>query len=442
MTRRAYLLLIIMTTSYVCLLYSGERLFLWILLMSIAVFAFARLNIWYTLRNMRLRQGVEPKEINSGDIADYVITIVNPRFLPLAHMDIRFDNMDTLLNSGFSFESIQRMSSRSLIPSVMPGKIKTIRRTMHFPYRGQYTPSILSGELYDIFGLFKRSLPSSLFTVNRQAVTILPQPALTTLDPIKDSPSSEGASGEFGERDPYLIADIRQYQLGDSLKQIHWKLTARIGSLQVKEYDVTHSMRLAIFIDLSHHGFSNEPAAMLEDRICQYATAVCREALASHTPFRLVTYGENGRWELTDDESRSLLYFQHFLAGLRFRSPYLFHEIIRMEMLAQSAASHIIVISSNPYPALTRYLSSLSVQSYGVSLLIVPTDGVEDVGRTDDDATQDTAQDTAEHNAGSSAEPHAPNSAEPHAHNSVEPHAHNSVEEEIQNREEADTYAT
>jgi uncharacterized protein (DUF58 family) len=51
-------------------------------------------------------------------------------------------------------------------------------------------------------------------------------------------------------RDPILTAGVRDYSPGDSLKQVHWKTTARRGSVQTKLYEPTTTIDMGIFYDV------------------------------------------------------------------------------------------------------------------------------------------------------------------------------------------------
>ena len=50
--------------------------------------------------------------------------------------------------------------------------------------------------------------------------------------------------------DPSRLAGIRDYYPGDDPRHIDWRNTARLDSLQVKQFDPTRQMPLAIFLDL------------------------------------------------------------------------------------------------------------------------------------------------------------------------------------------------
>jgi uncharacterized protein (DUF58 family) len=61
-----------------------------------------------------------------------------------------------------------------------------------------------------------------------------------------------------------VYTDIREYQPGDDVKHIHWKATARTGTVFVKSYEEDRQLRVMLAVDasasmrapFSHHAFS------------------------------------------------------------------------------------------------------------------------------------------------------------------------------------------
>ncbi len=61
-----------------------------------------------------------------------------------------------------------------------------------------------------------------------------------------------------------VYTDIREYQPGDDVKHIHWKATARTGTVFVKSYEEDRQLRVMLAVDASasmrapfaHHAFS------------------------------------------------------------------------------------------------------------------------------------------------------------------------------------------
>lgn len=48
-----------------------------------------------------------------------------------------------------------------------------------------------------------------------------------------------------------VFSDLREYQPGDEIKQIHWKATARTGTVFVKSYEEDRQLRIMLAVDTS-----------------------------------------------------------------------------------------------------------------------------------------------------------------------------------------------
>jgi uncharacterized protein (DUF58 family) len=64
------------------------------------------------------------------------------------------------------------------------------------------------------------------------------------------SPFGTLASRERLFQDPTRIRGVRDYQPGDSLRQMDWKTSARVGSLQVRRYEPAIALETAVFLNL------------------------------------------------------------------------------------------------------------------------------------------------------------------------------------------------
>lgn len=93
--------------------------------------------------------------------------------------------------------------------------------------------------------------------------------------------------------DPFIVAGIREYQYGDTIKDVNWKASAKTNKLQVNKHDFTADPKLMIYINVDVHenqwGIpdSEEP---IEIGI-KYAASIAYEALAKGMPVGLGTNG-------------------------------------------------------------------------------------------------------------------------------------------------------
>lgn len=80
---------------------------------------------------------------------------------------------------------------------------------------------------------------------------VYPRPAEV---PFHELPSrswqGEHAIRRFIVPDPFVISGAREYQPGDTMKQINWKASARTGTLQVHQYDYTADRSLMLLLNV------------------------------------------------------------------------------------------------------------------------------------------------------------------------------------------------
>lgn len=104
--------------------------------------------------------------------------------------------------------------------------------------------SVLRG---DPLGLFERTHD------RRQAVDLFVHPRTTSLDGLSlgHLRDLEGLPVQQLERDDVSFHALREYQPGDDLRHVHWKSTARVGDVMVRQYEQTR--RSHFVVGLSTH---------------------------------------------------------------------------------------------------------------------------------------------------------------------------------------------
>lgn len=82
---------------------------------------------------------------------------------------------------------------------------------------------------------------------------------------------------------------LREYAPGDDRRQVHWKTTAHLGQLMVRQYEQTLQSRVALAIDLSTNSYLGEED--FEEAI-SIAASIAQQAIREQNPFALLTNSE------------------------------------------------------------------------------------------------------------------------------------------------------
>lgn len=148
--------------------------------------------------------------------------------------------------SGNSFP-VFKLRVKLLIKNLMTGETKEMMFFHHIS--GKYTEpleftlssmmcgrmeiSLASMEIFDLMGIYKRNIKMS----SEAAVTVFPE-TFKMKPEIRSGAFADNDSIEYSEVTPgYDVSEvfgIREYREGDSIKNIHWKLTSKYEEIIVK----------------------------------------------------------------------------------------------------------------------------------------------------------------------------------------------------------------
>lgn len=186
-----------------------------------------------------------------GEAIGMTVRVGNDKFLPLTWLQFR-DELPVAIDSEIPAAQLSsKITGKYTLQNTFSlyGRETTERQfTLRFPTRGYYTLGPVTYESGDIF---------TLFTIERthqyhDTLVIFPQ-----IYPLAELglPAKE----PFGDvkvirslfTDPIKTQGIRDYQPEDRFRDVHWKATARRGSLQTKIYDPSTGMTIAIFLNVA-----------------------------------------------------------------------------------------------------------------------------------------------------------------------------------------------
>jgi len=170
---------------------------------------------------------VPPDEIYDGVATLVKVTLINERrWLPAFFMEIWLD------------------SQKTFFPLVEAGYGQGKNLTMTFNGRGEHAPAQSVVRSRFPVNFFIRELGVEI----SGPILVFPRPVACQMPLQADPGGYRGArhsqhKGESGD-----ITRIRDYQGGEPLKQIHWKLTARHDQLKIKE--LSAASRAPVVLDL------------------------------------------------------------------------------------------------------------------------------------------------------------------------------------------------
>ena len=222
---------------------------------------------WHSLRNLSLERG------EASDL--YAETRCREQ--------LRIRNRSSWLdNYGLEIEELDApaRSTRSRLSYVGSGQTRPFVLEKTYPRRGIYKCESLRVSTRFPFGLIRAVRPLLL----ERHITVFPK--VTRVD---ISFLFRGPSGQIPERqhagDSEELLRIRDYVKGDDYHHIHWKATAKLGKVMVREFASHEQRRFSVIFDNSavEAGDGGMASELFERAVSAAASLVTH--LASHASF-------------------------------------------------------------------------------------------------------------------------------------------------------------
>lgn len=323
--------------------------------MSLTVIAFLRFK--YT-------QDINKRSIVKGEEVEYSFSIHNEDPFLYPYIKVNFQGNETVFFKQFHSKNF----------SLLPFRRKTFTFKLKGKYRGEYAVGIKSFEFEDFLGLVKLTyhpMESKIVKVTPRIVN------LDNLNIMTDYSSESHSVQNSLSEDTSSISDVRKYVYGDSLKKIHWKLTAKMNELLVKNYESTSNANSVLILDLKRQGDNPEKNAVIEDKLIECAVAVVYYCLRNWIPINLVYYKDG----FVDLEAKNAFQFESIyevLSKVSFDQDIELKDILKIYVMNNMKKTDIMLFTSNLNYELYDEIFKTKLSGYDISLIYVSSDSEAD----------------------------------------------------------------
>lgn len=178
-----------------------------------------------------------------------------------------------------------RRRARFLVAPLAAGEVARGAYRLPTERRGVFELGPLVLERHDPFGIAATTVEIARvteLTVYPRVDEIEPLPSTLGQDPMAgaDHPTSLGPAGDE-------FYSLREYEVGDDLRRVHWKSTAKLDELMIRQDEMPWQGRATIVADLRSHVHTPESLELVVSAAASVALA-CRRHRAL---LRLVTTG-------------------------------------------------------------------------------------------------------------------------------------------------------
>jgi uncharacterized protein (DUF58 family) len=226
--------------------------------------------VWVVRRpHVRIERSVEPARVTRGEVALGLLEIANPGQIAVS--------------PTVAEERCGPTTVAVAIPRLLPGA--TTRTTYRLPTDRRAVVEIgpLTVARQDPFGCWRTT--QRLGTTERLWVHPVVHPLLAI--PTGRTRSLDGPDGDGLPHGSIAFHALREYVPGDDLRHVHWRSSARTGTLMVREHVDTSVPDVTLVVDTSAGSHTEQG---FEEAV-EVAASLVAVVTAARLPLRLVTTG-------------------------------------------------------------------------------------------------------------------------------------------------------
>ncbi|BBF41652.1 hypothetical protein lbkm_0332 [Lachnospiraceae bacterium KM106-2] len=234
------IILLVTSVSFLIFLFLNARMGVFLFLLWIGYMVISLLSLYQIKR--QLDSGFEgTNKAHRKEPLHFTLLLCNHSRISAAACKVEIDCKNEI---NLTTTTIEKCSY------LLPKEILQLSLQLTPEWCGVYTLSIRKLILSDFLGFFH----ITLHPCKHYQFTIYPDLIDIRIQNLDGSRFESDSSyyPDHSQLDPYEVNGIREYQDGDSLKQIHWKLSNKLDRYMVKEYSLPSYQMIQLFIDTTY----------------------------------------------------------------------------------------------------------------------------------------------------------------------------------------------
>ncbi|HEY5437246.1 MAG TPA: DUF58 domain-containing protein [Candidatus Limnocylindrales bacterium] len=288
----------------------------------------------------------------------------------------------TLRNTGRLPKPWLEVHNPTSLPGGLPGRAVSLggrhERSwmvrMALTRRGHFRIDPLQIRTGDPFGFFEASAGVG------HGITLVVYPRVEALPLWRLPPANiEGAhaSPERTMQTTPLATTVRPYAPGDSMNRIHWRTTARLGEIQVKEFELEQTADAWLFLDLDEAFAAGQGDNSTTEVAVRAAASIASKALDENRAVGLTVSGHRLTVLPADRGPRQRLKILQLLAAVEAdgRTPLTEALVTGVGRLRRGMTA--IVITASQDPSFIRPLAVLHGRGIGAVVILLDVAGFD-----------------------------------------------------------------
>jgi uncharacterized protein (DUF58 family) len=308
-------------------------------------------------RKLNAYQKIEQKDYYVDDELEISSFVENDAFFPIPHIEI-VDRTE---------EAIAGNEIHPTITSILPMGREIIHKKIVAKYRGLYELGPIDVTMTDALGVMTRK--QRIFS----SIPVKVYPRIYNIESINlKSMQSYGTltTKQKAFEDNSSVSDIKKYSPGESIKKMHWKISAKKGSLFVKNYEMTGSAATYIFLDFKRNSYKGENLRDLEERAVEAASSITSYLLKNSVSIEMYINSGNPYYTKGRD-IKELNNFMNILCEIKTDGHRTMKDVLERRIRLISRGSSIIIITGDINYEESNIYGSIKAMGYDIILIYV-----------------------------------------------------------------------
>lgn len=352
MYRINYKYIVILMMSLGFAIFSGGNLPYVLFYLTLLMGIFSLFCNWVIMKGLEIQLVFDKKNIVVGEEFNVILKVINNTIFPISYLKI---------SSSFLKENIRKYNGE--VTSVNVNSNKFLRRKITINKRGIIPAGIIEVQCVDLFGIIKNK---TLYEIE-DIVKIYPRIYELTHVSIKGGNYKDGVKGRYNGVNLDTIRDIREYHTGDSVKKIHWKITAKKGEIFIKNYESHEESLVNIFIDMREDSYYLDYDGLYEEAIIDFSLSFIKSILKYNISPCVYLCNDEFKQDKIQDENSYYTFVEYLLNHYSDGKGQL-ERYIEKAIIAINKKSALIIITNDLCEENKELLIKLSLVGYKVTV--------------------------------------------------------------------------
>lgn len=253
--------LLILLISFLYAFFEGEYFANAIFICLVSVTLFSLIYIIIATKVIKVKITRLNRSFITGEKIEINISLENKSFIPINYIEVKY----------YGDINWNRENQADIL-NLKNREVKNIKLDTIFYIRGTYNVANIRIIIKDVFNIF--SLKKSL----NDEINVEVYPKVLQINAFYNSNQNQllGENSLYSLENNTSTKDIRKYEIGDNLKRIHWKVSAKYGELYTKNYEMYSNEVYNIFLDMNEEIYKEEDGDIIEERTIEFLISLCK----------------------------------------------------------------------------------------------------------------------------------------------------------------------